>query len=295
MSGMMRRRGPGAGCLTAAVLFVLVLALASGLAYAQLSVTNLIGFGAKRSSAAAGASVTYITSSVQNDSTDSGLLGTSTFSVSNTKDANTTMIFVATVERGENDNTQWATTPGTAYTVTYCGSPMTYVTGSVAHNTGQYDSSDDFEVLWWYIRGPSSGACTLQSTFSETTAHADSSEDPPASFGFLIFEVSGAKSSGDPFEGVNTTEGSGTSVSLTLTPTLGTMALYAISHEGSIAEAGAAPSVNLGSVDINLSNGTTYHHNGSHYDAAGAKAFTWTWAGGASQVPAVSGFHILHD
>ncbi len=282
------------GCLVILGIFLAAVGLGAGYAYADLGVTKFIGLGVKRATAAGGTPVSFVTSASYSDSTDSGVGTTSTFSATHTKDANTTFIVVATVEPGENDNDPtWPA--GSGYNVTYCGSPMTFITGSKATSDPDASDNDNFMITWWYIRGPSAGACTVQTSFSEFSQHNDISGDPPNSIQFLIEEFKDVLSAGTPYDAVNTvSNASGTTGSITLTPSgSATMSVYGIAKDGSSTIAGAVPSVNLGSVDQNIFSGTSYHQNSSHYDASGAKSFTWTWGSGISRLHGISGFHLL--
>lgn len=270
-----------------------ILALA-GVAHADFGINNLIGFAAKRAAVGGGTPVSFITSG-QHEDTASSANGTweYSFSVSHTKNAAADFIIVATTfPNGSGGWINWPTS-GTGTRMQYCASAMTLVASSQA--TTSVIASAGYGIEWWYIRGPSSGACNIVFDIEGTGAGGVGiNTEPPKQGDFLVMEFANVKSSGTPYEGVNTTSNAtGTTGSLTLTPTTATMAAWGSTRAQSSTIGSVAPSVNIGTVDINFANTSDEHDNAGHYDAAGAKTFTLTWGAGVSRAHGISGFHLL--
>lgn len=278
--------------LLAAIAALALLALPAG---ARLAVNNLSSFGARTVAAAGGGTpVVFQAGAAYADDVEAVGAGNfeNLFSVSHTKDVDTTLILVAIQMPGQATDTQWPTA-GTGTNVKYCGSAMTYVASSQVELDPDFTDNDNFQLSLWWLRGPSAGACAIDFLQDETAVTGGTGgATPPFAVAFGVLEFSEVISSGDPFEGVTTTTTSGVTGSITLTPTLGRMGIWASARDGSSTIGTTAPTVNFGTVDGNFALGTSYHHNVGHYDAAGSKTITLTWGAGVSRNAALAGFHL---
>lgn len=268
------------------------LALLAGTADARLTVNNLSSFGARSVAAAGG--VTYQAAAAYVDTATNGANGAFewTFAATHTKDPDTDFILVAIGLSGSSLETAWPT-PTTGLTITYCGSAMTYVTASEAQSAPS-SFTNNVQTTWWWLRGPSSGACIIQANVEGAGAGGmGNNSAEPDNITFGVEEYTGVKSSGTPYENVNTAATTGTTGAISLTATLGRLAVWASNHDGDFTLNGAMPSVDFGTVDANLGNLNTHHVDVGHYDASGSKTITLTWGSSVSRNAALSGLHLL--